>query len=446
MTKTMKFYESILRSTSIRVGGFKHLTVGILNAIITQPNSKFIIKNVPDIQDTHVLVKILNQFGANVRFERNTIYANTKYMQSTKVPLELSKQVHGALYLLPVLLGRFGRIDIGQCGGCAIGESSIIGSRPIDHMLNVLEKFGANFTIADGRILGLASQFSSTTIDIMDYSVSKNEVNGPYVSGATKTALLAALSVKSGKTIIRNIYPKPDATELIEFIKLLPYKVEFDGCNVIIERKIGDSQEYTDVKFEILGDLCEIISWFTISHYHNLPLEITGVHQTCIYALKPEFTAFNKMGLSFNYETSKRTMHIVPSDMHINPVDIEIKSAEIYSDHQPFYCLLLTRAKESSSVSDSVWTSRFQHIHEMSKLGYKFERFENVVKIFPSDIAIAANDAYTLTAKDLRSAAVLVMLALNKPNISIEGVEHLVRGYENFSEKLNSIGAKHEVV
>lgn len=444
----IQFNPSKLVPNKITIGGFKHLTVALIHAVIAVPNCKIILQNVPNIADTKILIQILKYFNCRqVDFSNNTLKLNTMEMENKPVPLELSQQIHGALYMLPVLLGRFNSVKIGQCGGCEIGEDSFIGKRPIDHVLQVLEKFGAIFTKKEGWLYGCCEGYHPTEIDIFDFSTNLGEINGPYVSGATKTAILASLFVDSGKTVIKNIYPKPDVLELLAFIKLLPYEVSIDGGNVSIQKLKSRQQMTHDIKseiiFTIIADVSEIMTWYCFSHFHNLPLNLMKVDSRAMQALTPELTLLAEMGLNHQYYPKLRCLLIIPEeDKTVHSKNVTICSTGIYSDHQPFICLLLTKSQQVSVIQDTVWHKRFQYVKQLNKLGFDLLNINNTVQINPGISVTQRTSKNTLAAADLRSAAVLVIACVGTKN-SVTGISHLARGYENFEQKLKTLGVEY---
>lgn len=217
--------QTRLNTATVSVSGYKHAVTVILSATIINPNAVICLYNVPKINDVKYMSAIIENLGGQVKMTNISVKIDTDRITKYLVPEQLSRHIHGAVYFLPTILGRFGHVEIGNCGGCQIGENTVIGCRPIEHMLSVLEKFGTKFHVSQGKIIGDSPDFHSCTIDIMDYSSSNEVLTGPLVSGATKTAILAAAAVKVGKTIILNPYPKPDVTELLTFLEVLGYGI-----------------------------------------------------------------------------------------------------------------------------------------------------------------------------------------------------------------------------
>ena len=108
------------------------------------------------------------------------------------------------------------------------------------------------------------------------------------------------------------------------------------------------------------------------------------------------------------------------------------------TDMQPLMGVLLSVAKGTSTITESVWDNRFRYVDELRKMGANVQVdgqvavFEGVDKLSPAP----------LRASDLRAGAAMVVAALMADGTSeIEEIGHIERGYENIVEKLRGLGA-----
>ena len=109
------------------------------------------------------------------------------------------------------------------------------------------------------------------------------------------------------------------------------------------------------------------------------------------------------------------------------------------TDMQPLMGVLLSVAKGTSTITESVWDNRFRYVDELRKMGAVVQVdgqvavFEGVDKLNPAP----------LRASDLRAGAAMVVAALMADGTSeIEEIGHIERGYENIVEKLRGLGAE----
>lgn len=439
MDSYLEISKSKLYSNKIKINGYKHAAITVLCASLAIDN-KINLYNAPNIKDTKVMVDIIQSLGGSIKSSNNVLSIEHTNLNSYSIPQELNKLIHGSIYLLPVVLGKMQKVNIGMSGGCQIGDINMNGNRPYKHMIKVLERFGANFIIRKNMIKGYCNQYHGCEIDIMEFSSKDNVLSGPLCSGATKTAILASLFVESGEVIIKNPYLKPDVTELLEFIKTSGFDVKWDKNTIIIGGK-NTALDSDIIDHYLISDVSEIITYIALSVYTETPILLNNITVNKVKsALAPELKYLDKMNIKLHWE--ENTLKIL-SAQNINNVDIEIDCMSIYSDSQPFIALILTKAKNISEIRDNVWVNRFSYANELRKLGLMYKVEENKLIIHPSNTINGA----ILNATDLRCAAVLLISALSTPGTTkLYGYEHLERGYENFIGTLTTLGANINII
>lgn len=433
----VKVTNSSLQKNDIKISGYKHAAVTLI-AASAYISKKVRIRNIPLIEDTYILSEILETLGAKTKFDNNTLVIDSSKLSGTIIPESLSEKIHGSLYLIPTILGRTGKVKIGRSGGCQIGDESVKGARPVHHMVDVLEKFGGRFKWENNVLTGECDGFVATEINIMNYSDSDKILTGPLVSGATKTAILAALCTKQGTTVIHNPYFKPDVTELISFLKSIGYKITFN--RKLISITPPDKIKETD--YYLVSDITEIITYIGLAVYTDNALMLNNITVDRVKeGLSPELEYLKKMNINLIWGND----HLyIPKNQYVKSVDIEVTSIGIYSDSHPFFTLMLLRGDNGSKITEYVWHNRFLYVDELNKLGLKLEKYGNTVLINPGSPLTTSS---YLEANDLRSAAVLIIAALGAPGTSIiNNIHHLNRGYENFVGTLKELGFRVEIL
>ena len=239
----------------------------------------------------------------------------------------------------------------------------------------------------------------------------------------------------NGTTTILNPYPKPDVLELVGFLKASGFDIKYSTQK--IEFKHGNKPK-ADVQFDLMSDISQIVTFISLATFHKMPLKLTNVTvQRVKDGLVHEIKLFEKIGVNINFGKNSIA---VPKINKIFPADVEVTSINIYSDHQPFFALLLSTASEKSKIKELVWKNRFEYARELNKLGFNFKINDNEMHIFQHH---NLKTDQTLTALDLRAAATLIIAATKVPGDTvINGVGHLNRGYENFIQDLNNLGGK----
>ena len=148
--------------------------------------------------------------------------------------------------------------------------------------------------------------------------------------------------------------------------------------------------------------------------------------------------------IGVNFEISDNEILINPSK--------EFKATKIQvlpypgfpTDLQPQISVLLTQAQGKSLIHDPLYENRFQHLHELRKMGADIEITDPYRALIFGKTELAGSK---INALDIRSGATLVLAALiSKGETIIGDVSQIGRGYEKFDEKLKRLGARIEKI
>jgi UDP-N-acetylglucosamine 1-carboxyvinyltransferase len=97
----------------------------------------------------------------------------------------------------------------------------------------------------------------------------------------------------------------------------------------------------------------------------------------------------------------------------------------------------MTQAEGVSTVAETVFENRFQHVPELARLGAVIEVQGNTARVHGPTPLTGAH----VMATDLRASACLVLAALvAEGETTIHRIYHLDRGYERMEEKLQLLG------
>ncbi len=184
----------------VTISGAKNAAVGILPATILA-EGPCVIENVPNISDVGIILEILREMGAQVKYRgRTTVEIDTADIAVPEVPYELAKHMRASYYFLGALLGRFHRAKVSLPGGCNFGV------RPIDQHLKGFQSLGADYSLEYGMIDVRADQLTGARVYFDVVTV-----------GATINVMLAAVKAK-GMTIIENAAKEPHIVDLANFL------------------------------------------------------------------------------------------------------------------------------------------------------------------------------------------------------------------------------------
>ncbi|MBQ5437074.1 MAG: UDP-N-acetylglucosamine 1-carboxyvinyltransferase, partial [Firmicutes bacterium] len=104
------------------------------------------------------------------------------------------------------------------------------------------------------------------------------------------------------------------------------------------------------------------------------------------------------------------------------------------------FMALLTTVQGTSTVNETIFENRFMHAAELSRMGANI-RVDGRNAYVPGDKRPLVGTS--VMATDLRAGAALVLAGLvAEGRTEVADIYHIERGYENFMDKLNSLGAK----
>lgn len=429
---TLSVSDSDLKSNTITVNGFKHSMVQVICLSIAY-NIKIKIINTPNVIDTHVFCKLIKELGGDARFLGQTLYINPTKIENHKIDENLSKLIHGSLYLMPALLIRLGKFEFAGAGGCQIGDKK---SRPYNHVLDIMKKFGANIIFEKDVIKGEISDLKTiNSIDVLGFSTNSRQLEGPLVGGVTKTAIL--LSLNQEYIEILNPYVKTDVLDVLRFIQEIGKDVIIEKDKIIIKNSLNLNTNV--VKFKLTQCVSEIMTYITFSILNNVRVKIKNLDVDRVkLGLKPEIKILNSMNVELIWDKKQLS---ISQKYSLKSQNIQVLPKTIQSDHHPFFSLMLTKADNKSVITEEVWKNRFSYVKNLNTFDLNLEQNNNMVLIKPCKFKQKTN--VRLKAKDVRTAAVTLLGAISShSDVYIENCEHLFRGYDSIIKNLRKFGVK----
>ncbi|TNE32526.1 UDP-N-acetylglucosamine 1-carboxyvinyltransferase [bacterium] len=395
----------------VNISGAKNGCLAIMPACLLTPGV-FNLSNTPNLTDVWSMSRLLNSMGAHSELNGNTLFLDTREVNSWEAPYEFVKTMRASFYVLGPLLARFGKAKVSLPGGCAWGP------RPVDLHLKGLQKLGVTIEIENGYIEADATNLVGGRFNFDISSV-----------GATGNVLMAAVKAK-GSTLLTNAAIEPEITALARFLVKMGAKIDGIGTTQLEIEGVDDLKAVDE---EIVPDRIEAATFMIAAAMTKGDVELTNVNPYHIAAVigRMEETGAT---IDVNANTVRVTM-----DEEIKPVDI---TTSVYpgipTDIQAQWTAYMLAANGTSKVVDTIYTDRFKHIPELQRLG--------------ADISIADNTAIikggkqlsgaTVMSSDLRASASLILSGLiAEGRTEVLRVYHLDRGYEKIEQKLLALGA-----
>ncbi|MFH1036631.1 MAG: UDP-N-acetylglucosamine 1-carboxyvinyltransferase [Patescibacteria group bacterium] len=403
-------------SGEVEISGYKNSAGAVLAAVLLSEEPS-VIDNLPLCTDVLDQIEILKQMGAEVEWlKEKKLKINPKNINPEKIPVELFEKMRVSILLAGPLLARFKKIKIPHPGGDKIGL------RPISTHIRALEKFGTKVEEKEGfYFLELSDDPGNKRIILEEFSVTATEI----------LMMVAALS--ENETKIELAAAEPQVQDLGNLLIKMGVEVSGLGTHTII---IRGKKQLKGAEFAICPDLLEAGTFF-------IAFAITG-GEGRIKNVNPEHLTFflEKMEeIGVNFETNNEI--IVKKSGDFKPTKIQVLPYPGFpTDLQPQTSVLLTQAKGKSLVHDPLYENRFQHLHELRKMGADIEITD------PHRALIFGKTELTgskLNTSDIRSGAALILAGLiAKGGTVVDNISQIERGHEKIEEKLRKLGAKIE--
>tara|TARA_B100000700_G_scaffold14036_1_gene13953 strand:+ start:1081 stop:2334 length:1254 start_codon:yes stop_codon:yes gene_type:complete len=398
---------------TITISGSKNATLPILaSSLLTSEKSN--LSNVPNLLDVITMKELLSSLGININANQKSLFLEPSNNISTHADYELVRKMRASVLVLGPLLARYGEAEVSLPGGCAIG------SRPVDIHIDALKKMGANIEIKDGYI---KAKVPNKRLIGADISFAKVSV------GATENIIMAA-SLAKGKTIIRNAALEPEIDDLISVLNKM-------GANI---NRLDNNQIEVEGVNNLKGFFHSVMPDRIEAGTYAMAAVITGGKIQLLNAEKKYLTNvikyLIKVGAKIQYNVDGI---LIEGPKIIKNTDIK---TEVYpgfpTDLQAQAMALMTVAKGSSVIEESIFENRFMHIAELVRFGanIKISGFKAHIK------GCKKLNGAQVMATDLRASSSLILAALKAEGETIiNRVYHLDRGYENLEKKLSICGA-----
>ena len=400
----------------VHISGAKNAAVAIIPAAL-MVSGPCRIENIPQISDVKLLLGILQDLGANVRYVNpHTVEIDSTKLRNGRVPYESARRCRASYYMLGALLGRFGLADVALPGGCDFG-----GTRPIDQHLKGFRALGAQVDTQGGFVMAEAvgGRLKGASIFLDKVSV-----------GATINIMLAA-SMAEGLTVIENVAKEPHIVDVANFLNSMGANIMGAGTDVIKVRGVPQLRGGT---YSIIPDQIEAGTYMAAVAACGGEVKICNIipkHMDCISAKMCE------MGVDIQEVDDSLLVSRIGPLIRTNIKALPYPGFP--TDMQPQMAAALCLAQGTSIITDSVWSSRFRYTDEFKRMGAQIQVDGNLAIIEGVDRLTGAQ----LEACDLRAGAAMLIAALAARGISeITNVQYIERGYEDVIGKIRAIGGR----
>ena len=390
----------------------KNAVLPMIAASILNDN-QVIIKKVPNLLDVSNMIKIIRELGAKVYVDDKDIVIDSKDINKFKLNEDLTRRLRSSIFMLGPMLARFKKVTISYPGGCDIGN------RPIDLHIKGLKELGVNIEERNGLIICDGSNMHSNIVSLDFASV-----------GATENIMMASVFLK-GTTIIYNPAREPEIVDLQNFLNSMGCKIYGAGTDKI---SIEGVERLHQSEYTPKGDRITAGTYLIATAMCGGNIYIDNIDNNDILSIT---TKLEKAGCDINYYDGSIEL---TSDGRLEAID-KIET-QVYpgfpTDLQAQMMSMQTISNGVSVIVENLFENRFKHVNELIKLGADIKVKDRVAVIKGVDKLKGAS----VNATDLRGGASLVLAGLKAEGYTtINNIEHILRGYENIDEALQSLGA-----
>ncbi len=399
----------------ITVGGAKNAALKLMAASLMTPET-VTLHNVPDIRDIRTMINIIQDMGGEVTMADHTVTLNCADI-SGKPDYQLVKHMRASAVIIGPLVARFGSVRIPQPGGC------LLGARPIDTHIHALEQLGVT-CLEDG--------------DYFEFAVPQGALTGGKVIldemsvTATENVLMAA-SLARGKSEIHLAASEPEIINLAELLQIMGARISGAGTSII---RIEGAGQLAGAEHGIIPDRIEAGTFAIAAAVSRGEVRIKNINPNHLEIVLKKMEQAN---VQYILEDDGTVLHVKPTTI-LNPVSVDTRPYPGFpTDLQAPFSVLMTQAKGTSKIFETMYDGRLGYATELAKMG--------------ADVSTA--DAHTLivhgptplygkhiTTFDIRAGATLIIAALIAQGESIiDRVELVDRGYEHIEERLCKLGA-----
>jgi UDP-N-acetylglucosamine 1-carboxyvinyltransferase len=409
---------------AIPISGAKNATLPLMIASLLTKDT-LILDNVPRLADVSQLQRILSNHGVDIlvngkrpgdtAYQGQTLHISAADIVDTTAPYELVSKMRASFWVIGPLVARMGEAKVSMPGGCAIG------TRPVDLLIMALQRLGAEIEIDRGYVIARARQ-----------GLRGGEIVFPKVTvGGTHTAIMAA-SLAHGVTVIENAAREPEIADVADCLNKMGARISGAGSSRIV---IEGVPRLNGARHSVLPDRIE-------TGTYAMAVAMTG-GDVLLEGARPELlqSALDILVQAGAVVTATNTgIRVARNGAGIAPVDVRTAPFPGFpTDLQAQFMALMTRARGTSHITETIFENRFMHVQELARLGARIQLDGETATIEGRTHLKGA----PVMATDLRASVSLVIAALAaEGETMVNRVYHLDRGFERLEDKLNACGAE----
>lgn len=414
------------------IAGSKNAATKILVASILTAQQCH-IRNVPDIEDVHRIIELLQSLGVKVQWSaRHELQIHAETVTPETIDSSVVRKLRASVLFFGALVGRCRAARLPGPGG------DTIGARPLDAHLDVLRSLGISIENTGDEFILQQTNRGAIEFTMPEFSVT-----------ATENAILASVLGANHRTTIHCAATDPSVQELCWFLATMGALISGIGTSSLTITGVQSLQGCDG--YDIMPDPVETGTLLCLAAASRSTLELLGASPTF---LRSELRKFNDTGIPIELVNQRKSVNgnYLLADLKVSPANKIQALRKLHNmpypgfnpDLLPPFTVLLTQAEGTSLVQDWMYEGRLKYVEELNKMG------ADIFVADPHRILVTGPrnlDGATISNYDIRTGASLLVASLiASGQSSIAPAYQLDRGYEHLDERLQSIGAKIERV
>ncbi len=396
----------------VQISGAKNAALGILAAAV-MADEDVIIRNLPDVSDVNIMLEAIAGTGAVVkRLDRHEVLLNGSTILSHVVDNSYIRKMRAGYYMLGAFLGKYHSARVALPGGCPIGV------RPIDQHRKGFEALGAMTSIENNMICVEASELKGAYVYFDSVSV-----------GATINVMMASVFAE-GRTVLENAAKEPHVVDVANFLNSMGAHIKGAGTDVI---RIDGVKKLHGSDYTVIPDQIEAGTFMAAAAATRGDVLVRNVIPKHLESISGKL---REIGCTVEvYDDAVRVL--VNRELH----SVRVKTLPypgFPTDMQPQITVVLSTAKGTSTVNETIFENRFKYVDELMRMGTNSTVEHGSIAVIDG---VKGLKGAQLVATDLRAGAALVIAALAADGDSVvDDIEFILRGYEDFERKLRALG------
>ena len=398
---------------------------GAKNAVLKQmaacllATGRHELVNVPDITDVDVMCELLDALGCRETRGEHRVAIDVPEASDLHpvAPAHLFEAMRASIVVLGPLLARCGEANMALPGGDDFGH------RPINFHTEGLSAMGATFRNDRSSIHAAATGGRLRAM----------RITLEYPSHTATDNLMMACVLAEGRSVIDNAAREPEVEDLGRQLIAMGARIEGLGTSRLTIDGVAALQP---TRHEVITDRVVAATYLAAGL-------VTGGEVRVLDARPDHMEMLLRKLQAMGGVIDQRGPGVVVRGP-ARPRSCDVATLPypgVATDYKPLITVMLSIADGVSVVSENLFVGRFRYVDELVRLGASITTEGHHAMIRGVDHLVGTS----VRGTDIRATAALVLAGLvARGETSVDGLEHVERGYDDFVRRLTTLGARVE--